>query len=303
MLFGDNIYIGGTAVDKIYLGDTEVWSAIPADVKAHIARVLADGGTVPEQVKMVSMVKQLMAANLWNNCVFFGLPLGGVKKDGNQFVSKVYDLKNNADLVQATGTRQPTYYNDGSLLFDGGDCMLSATLGVANPIRTITTNMSVSLWIDIKSATYDQAIFDRWGTGSSANSNWLIYIQASGLLRVYITGISTAAKIFATTVSMVNRGLTHFTFTYNGNAMDGSVNGMLKLYINGVEHSPTKVTSLNSTTLYSNDKQLQISGFNASTVNNLIKNSGYVVLPMVFNSTLTDAQVLWNYNNIRPEGV
>jgi len=302
MLFGDNVYVGSTAVDKIYLGDTEVWSAIPADVKAHIARVIADGGTVPEQAKMVSMVKQLMANNLWDNCVFFGLPLGGVKKDGNQFVSKVYDLKGNADLLQGTGTAQPKYQSDGSLLFDGGDLLLSTTISTLNPIRTITTNMSVSLWMNIKSTTFDQAIFGRWGTGTSANSDWLIYIPASGLLSVYIAGVSATSKFFRTTVSMVNRGLTHFAFTYNGNAMDGSVNGVLKLYINGVEHSPTKTTNNNSTTLYSNDKQLQISGFN-TMLNNPINNGGYVSLLQAYNSTLTAEQILWNYNNIRPEGV
>lgn len=150
MLFGDNMYVGNTAVDAAYLGNTQVWSAIPADVKAHIARVTADGGTVPEQAKMVSMVKKLMAANLWNNCVFFGLPLGGVKKDGNQFVSKVYDLKANADLLQATGTKQPKYNSDGSLLYDGGDYLVSGIPASGNPIRDTVGKMTIAFWSKVK---------------------------------------------------------------------------------------------------------------------------------------------------------
>jgi hypothetical protein len=226
MLFGDNVYFGSSAVDKIYLGDTEVWSAIPADVKAHIARVIADGGTVPEQAKMVSMVKKLMAANLWNNCVFFGLPLGGVKKDGNQFVSKVYDLKANADLVQGTGTSQPKYQTDGSLLYDGADRLASSALAVGSPIRTAVQYFTVTSWIYNPSTTSGPILTRTQGSSAPASSVWYLGVNGSKIeLRLY--NISTR-KLWISNESL-SVGWNQIGMTYNYE------NGALKMYLNGSE--------------------------------------------------------------------
>ena len=113
------------------------------DVAAHNSRVFAGSGVVPDNITTDKHVKLLKQNNLWDSCVFFAAPSLGVKKDGNQFVSKVYDLKANADLAQATGTAQPKYQSDGSLLFDGVGALLSTVLPVDNTIRNTVNNFTV----------------------------------------------------------------------------------------------------------------------------------------------------------------
>jgi len=201
----DNMMYSNSQIDKIYLGDTEIWSAIPADVKTHIARVIADGGTVPEQAKMVSMVKQLMAANLWNNCVFFGLPLGGLKKDANEFVSKLYDLKANADVVESTGTRQPKYDIDGSLLCDGGDDLISETLLINNPIRTTVNNFTICCSV-LKNTTQTNPfiLMSRDGT-IAGNRIWLLTL-IHGTTGQWYTPNSVSFTLYETDASTIKRG-------------------------------------------------------------------------------------------------
>lgn len=308
MLFGDNMFVGNTAVDAAYLGNTQVWFAIPADVKAHIARVTADGGTVPEQAKMVSMVKKLMAANLWNNCVFFGLPLGGVKKDGNQYVSKVYDLKANADLLQATGTKQPKYQTNGSLLHDGADWLGSSTLGSDNKLRnTVTNKLTAIIWVKQPTTANGQSYFSRWVSGavpllscygiSRSRTNKVGYSLSDGAVK----------RDYISSITMANNVWTCLAFTFDGTVMDGAKQGMLRLYVNGVEDTAaTKTTFLDITTIKDCDTQVTIGtlgGSNNGHAEYTLINNSYTAIPQIYNSTFTSEQLTWNYNNIRPEGV
>lgn len=281
--------------------NTGVKNMLPADVKAHIARVTADGGTVPEQAKMVSMVKKLIAADLWNSCVFFGLPLGGVKKDGNQFVSKVYDLKANADLVQATGTAQPKYSN-GSLLYDGGDGILSDVLISANPIRTARTNITVIFW-GLTTNGITQYFFNRFqGSASPANCSFVFRHDASGILGIYLgNGTDYQRKFFLYPDIITNNVMDCYAFTFDGGAMDGAIQGLFKLYKNGIEVTATKTRNLGLTTMLDTSYNLCLSGNAVLTAP--LRNASKTDAHQIYNTTFPPEQMLWNYNNIRPEGV
>lgn len=297
----DNMYIGSNPVDAVYLGDTQVWSAIPADVKAHIARVLADGGTVPEQAKMVSMVKKLIAANLWNNCVFFGLPLGGVKKDGNQYVGKVYDLKANADLSQATGTAQPKYNSDGSLLYDGGDGLASTTLQ-NNSLYNVSTNMTFIATCLIKSNAFVKMVVNHHHNTDVNLQPFQIYVNASNKIVVDFRGsnASTMKISLISNLTINNTDTYHIACTFDGGNAD--VNQRAKLYINGVLNGATATTIGDLTALVKTTYPYSF-GYRYSDGSYELPNGSKTALHQIYNSTLSAEQILWNYNNIRPDGV
>lgn len=149
------------------------------DVAIHNARVFADGGTVPDNVTTDRYVRLLKQAGLWDSCVFFADTARGVKKDGNEYVSKVYDLKANADLLQATGTAQPKYNTDGSLLYDGTGDFLQSSASLlpklnANPDCTIAM---WCYWNNPDWSTNFPATF-RLNTGIGANQSIAITFNA-----------------------------------------------------------------------------------------------------------------------------
>jgi len=282
--FIDNMMYSNSQIDKIYLGDIEVWSAIPADVKTHIARVIADGGTVPEQAKMVSMVKKLIAANLWNNCVFFGLPLGGVKKDNNQFISKVYDLKSNADIAESTGTRQPKYQLDGSMLYDGGDRLQTATLPVGNVIRNVVNNFTVcTSFSNISTSVVAQAFFGRATTDT--NRVFLVYKASSAdgfgasKFKVALYDTSGGFMRFRYSNSTPTLNTKHSAIvTYNGTDIDIMLNGVAD---NGI-YDPNYNTTGNIANV---DCAVSVGDWAMATTAPLI--NGCVNMAMIFNKVLT----------------
>jgi len=287
----DNMMYSNSQIDKIYLGDTEIWSAIPADVKAHIARVIADGGTVPEQAKMVSMVKQLMATNLWNNCVFFGLPLGGLKKDGNQYVSKVYDLKANADVAQSTGTAQPKYQSDGSLLYDGGDVLSSAILSTVNPIITATSNFTIIGWIKMPSNSSIKSFFNRY---NGINYPWVLSTGASSpyfnTFRCLLSDSAGSIKFYHAINVIADNTWHRFAITFSPNS--------LKMYVDNTECTYVKTNDNIVNSVRNVDNAVN---FGAAIPD--LPNGSQSALYQIYNSTFTAEQLTWNYNNILPEGV
>lgn len=273
--------------------NTGVKNMLPADVKAHIARVTADGGTVPEQAKMVAMVKKLIAANLWNNCVFFGLPLGGVKKDGNQFISKVYDLKANADIIQATGTRQPKY-NSGNLLYDGGDTLNSTILLTNNPIRTAVSNFTIIGWIKMSATSGLKSFFNRY------NGTVYPWILSTGSVSSYfntfrciLSDSAGAIKIYFTTNTIADNTWHRFAITFSPNS--------LKMYVDNTECTYVKNTDNIVNSVRNVDNGLNFGINNSSTPD--MPNGSQSALYQIYNSTFTSEQLAWNFNNIRPEGV
>ncbi len=303
----DDIKIGSSSVDAVYLGNTQVWSAIPAAVKAHIARVTADGGTVPEQAKMIAMVKKLMTANLWNNCVFFGLPLGGVKKDGNQFVSNVYDLKANADLLQATGTKQPRYQTNGTLLHDGVDWTGSPTLAIGNTIRNTRQKLTAIVWVKQPTTTYGQCYFGRWVSGVSplVSAFALFRSRTTNRMEAYLSD-GALKRLYTSSFTILDNQWIQLAITFDGTVTDG-VLGKFGIYSNGVlDTAPTKTTNLAINSVVDTDTQVSLGTLGSSNNGSAeftVVNNTYLALPQIYNYALTAEQILWNFNNIRPEGV
>jgi len=175
------------------------------DVAVHNSRVFADSGVVPDNITTDKYVKLLKQNNLWDSCVFFVAPSLGVKKDANEFVSKLYDLKANADVVESTGTRQPKYDIDGSLLCDGGDDLISETLPVNNPIRTTVNNFTICCSV-LKNTTQTNPfiLMSRDGT-IAGNRIWLLTL-IHGTTGQWYTPNSVSFTLYETDASTVKRG-------------------------------------------------------------------------------------------------
>lgn len=91
------------------------------------SRILSDGGSVVDLYSMNTFIAGLKTLGLYNNLLACWDARFGVKKDGSNAVSKLYDLSSyNRDASQLTGSYQPIWesnvWNDRSaILFDGGD--------------------------------------------------------------------------------------------------------------------------------------------------------------------------------------
>jgi len=142
----------------------------------------------------------------------------------------------------------------------------------------------------------------RWGAGGNLSTClWLFEVSAAKKITVFLSDGVTAGfnKLFVCD-DIITSGFHRIAFTYDGNAMDDSVQGVLKLYIDGVSQSVTKTKNINLSTLRSIDKSVQVSGMN-NTTSSLLKNGEKTALPIIYNTTLTDEQILWDYNNILVE--
>jgi len=260
------------------------------DVAVHNSRVFADSGVVPDNITTDKYVKLLKQNNLWDSCVFFAVPSLGVDKDANQYVSKVYDLKANADLVQATGTAQPKYQSNGSLLYDDGDVMESGSLTTSNPIRTAIQSLTVIFWTKIVIKTTGQLLFNRYdstagtlpfliGTDATLLTNLKLHIRNGSLNKHYVSN-----KVIA------DEEWHHVTMTFENNTLRG--------YVDAVEGTYTKILD--------NTMPSLLNSVNPVKLGNVIGNGlngTQTALHQIYNSTFTAEQILWNYNNIRPEGV
>jgi hypothetical protein len=98
------------------------------DISVNNTAVYVDGGSIQNNLQAEQVVSFLKRNNLWASCVGLWMPQSGLKKDANQLVSKMYDIKSNNHAVQTTGSYQPSY-NNASLLFDGVDDFLQANTG------------------------------------------------------------------------------------------------------------------------------------------------------------------------------
>lgn len=271
------------------------------DVALHNTRVLADGGSVPDNITTDRYVRLLKQAGLWDSCVFFADTARGVKKDSNQYVSKVYDLKANADLFQGTGTKQPKYQTDGSLLYDGGDGVVTNPFTVDNPIRNCIVNITIIVWAKcgaINGTT--QEIMCR-SANTGASRVYEIYFNATGKPTFQLFPEVVLQKIFEVN-NITSTDLHCYCLTFNGSVVDGSSQGLMKIYVDGVENAVTKVYNQNIPALKNIDTRIEF-GTAFNNIARPLSNGSQTALHQIYNTTFTPEQILWNYNNIRPEGV
>jgi len=105
-----------------------------SDTEAYISRVEADGGVVINE-QMVNDTYQFLADNSLTSMVWVDANFG-VKKDGSNYVSKLYDLSDNDyDFTQSSAGTYPVWTANqqnglATIYFDGtNDFLLQSTIG------------------------------------------------------------------------------------------------------------------------------------------------------------------------------
>lgn len=167
----------GTHITKVC--SNEYPEVCRADTQAYITRVEADGGTVID-VAMVDAAYQLLDDYTLAPIVWVGANFG-VKKDGSNLVSKLYDLSDNDhDHVQATAANQPFWNDDqqnglAAIQFNGTDEWLEGGTQLGKPanftaftvFQTSNNTSQSALWMN-RGGSGD---YTWWGATMRYNSN------------------------------------------------------------------------------------------------------------------------------------
>jgi hypothetical protein len=177
------------------------------DVANNNYRVFSDSGIVTDNVTTDKFVRILKQKGLWENCVFFAIPILGVKKDSNQYVSKLYDLKANVDLSQTTGTAQPKYQNDGSLLFDGVSDYLSNITSTIGGRTAWTISFALKTTESRVGPTYWQQPSIISGSSGGSSSRDIGIVTSGGKLGLW-SGIGGERSIISNT--FINDNIKHY---------------------------------------------------------------------------------------------
>ncbi len=150
-----------------------------ADTEAYIARVEADGGTVINE-QLVNDAYQFLADHSLSPLVWVDANFG-VKKDGSNKVSKLYDLSSgNKDAAQVTADNQPTWTASqqnglATISFDGTNDNLQEGTQLGKPssftaftvFKASIITSQTALWMN----RVDGVAYPFWGAILSYNSN------------------------------------------------------------------------------------------------------------------------------------
>lgn len=100
---------------------------------AYRDRVEADGGTIKDLAYVNSVIRLLILEGVYSNLASWVSANAGVKKDGSNFVSKMYCITGK-DMLQATGSAQPTWVSSGkngrAIMQFNGSQFLKATTNI-----------------------------------------------------------------------------------------------------------------------------------------------------------------------------
>lgn len=269
-------------------------SIVSPEMNTYVTAAEADLGWGNEIYQTASQIEWLKNANLWSSCIQYIDGMNHKKYNYLKNISKVYDLKGNNNMIQGTAASQPRLNCDGSILNNGASMLTTASL-TSGPIREITNKMSVSVWFKVATFAANGFIIGRHNS-SYAGSPWNIITTADGFY-VSLSNGTVTTKAFV--VSGLQTGTWyHVSFTFDGNAMDGAVNGLLSIYLNGQPYAATKSTNSNLTTLPISSTHVAI-GANSQGL--YFVTSGTVIAnSLIFNTNLTDANILDIYNNTNP---
>jgi hypothetical protein len=247
------------------------------EIAVNNTAVYADGGTIQDNFNAEKVVTFLKRNNLWASCVGLWMPQSGLKKDGNQLVSKMYDVKGNNHAWQTTGSYQPSY-SDGSLLFDGLDDALSLTSPLSG-----NTDLHISMWVRPLVLAERDIFFSSFGLETNTIG---IEKTITGTIRLYwningvVTDLFSLASIEANQWSFIT-------------IVRDKIGGRIKFYVNGIL-SISHIASpgdLNMTVppLIGRD----------SRIGSGLPTNGSIGLIYLSYTTHTDAQVLAFYNNTK----
>ena len=170
-------------------------------------------------------------------------------------------------------TNGPVYNttNGGNILFDGSDDYIIL------PNINFTTEMSVSVWVNITENGYESLI-GNWQLQGNGDS-WIMTSQNNG-------------KMYFFTSNSTNTGygvISDSGYTLNTwyNYVGVFDNGIQKIYRNGVEQVSSNV---GFTSIYQNSNQLWIGHYSTYYLN------GNIAQALLYNRALTSQEILQNYN-------
>lgn len=252
-----------------------------ADTEAYISRVEADGGVVINE-QMVNDAYQLLADHsltplAWVDANF------GVKKDGSDYVSKLYDLtSNNYDATQATSSAQPKWYANqqnsmASIFFDGGDFLTEGT-NLGKP-SSYTSSMIIRA-TDI--STSPQYVWANYG--AETYSYWYSALKISG------------ASNGALSSCITNQAGTVFTYAYTAGSTINATDYYLisDRYATGASTLYKYVDTASKSFTYADTSATTNSGTSNSFSIGRLGNfnggyfNGYIGSFCMFNSSLSD---------------
>ena len=184
-------------------------------------------------------------------------------------------------------------YSNYSLSFDGTnyiDCGDSDIFSFGD--GTNDSPFSVSAWVNI-TGTSSQGIVSKYATNASFRE-WLFY-TTGGNTRLLLYDVNATANTIATSTTTLSTNTWHHVVcTYNG-VGGANANQGINLYIDGTKESVT-LAGGNYNAMANTTEPVAIGKHSAS--NYLI---GKMDETAIFNTVLSEAQVLEIYNNGRPK--
>lgn len=255
------------------------------EIAVNNTAVYADNGTIQDNFNAEKVVTFLKRNNLWSSCVGLWMPQSGLKKDGNQLVSKMYDVLGGNHLEQSTGAKQLVYSSNFNSS-DGQKVLKTSLLGAANLLRTTVNNFTVSVTFRINTTeARDQTFISRANPALAArvfnlyipstNDALVFYISSNGIIRNYIR---YAISNFIGNIYVVS-------CTWDGTD--------LKMYLNGQSIGTQEINFTGN--VFNYETPLSI----GNTADELYYSKASIGIPSVLNTVFTDSQALAYYNQMR----
>jgi len=159
---------------------------------------------------------------------------------------------------------------------------------------TTDSPFSVSFWAKLNSVSGTQPFLSKDTT--NPNREWAISIfsDSSNGVRIFLKnqGGDTQQSIDSST-ALTTGVWYHITTTYDGRGGSNAADG-LSIYINGILDTPTNISKGTYTAMSNTTAPVYIGKYSSSEINGKIDETA------IWNTALTEAQVLEIYNNGKP---
>jgi hypothetical protein len=205
-------------------------------------------------------------------------------------VNRPVIIPNSNERLRLVGSCVPTtpppvvWTNTKSFILDGVDEHITVPHSAS---LDITNNLSFFAWIKTTNAS-TQMLASKYDTLLDQRS-WAMWFNSSGTFEVYLTeeGDTLPVKQYRS-IASYNDGAWHFVgFTFSSN--------VLKLYADGLELTPVKLTDGTVNSLFSNTEPVDFGSLKAGAVR-LWYWSGNIEEPVIYDTTVlspANVNTLW----------